>query len=66
MLKAHKTYLKTRMKCAWNWIKHYAPEDFKFHLRSLNAPRIYLESKEIKHAMQELYYNLSTQRETLK
>ena len=28
-----KTRLETRLKCAWNWIQKYAPEEFKWSLR---------------------------------
>lgn len=44
-LEEYRIHLKQRMTCAWNWIKKFAPEDFKFHLRSLQAPRSYKENK---------------------
>jgi lysyl-tRNA synthetase class 1 len=27
-------HLKTRIQCAWNWVRTFAPETFRFHLRS--------------------------------
>jgi lysyl-tRNA synthetase class 1 len=27
--------LETRIRCAWNWVRNYAPENFRFHLRSV-------------------------------
>ncbi len=32
-IQEHGEYLTLRMTCAWNWIRHYAPEDFKFRLK---------------------------------
>jgi lysyl-tRNA synthetase class 1 len=31
---AHREKVRVRARCAWNWITTYAPEDFRFSLRS--------------------------------
>lgn len=31
-------HAKIRAKCAWNWITQFAPEDFRFHLRTEETP----------------------------
>ncbi len=36
--------LKERIRCAWNWVSHHAPADFKFSLRTEPAPRDVLEA----------------------
>ena len=43
--------LKTRAKCAWNWLQKYAPEDMKFHVQ--NEASIKLGEKE-KEAVNKL------------
>jgi len=30
--------LRTRAKCAWNWVKMFAPEDFRFSIRKEGEP----------------------------
>lgn len=35
--------LKERIRCAWNWVTHHAPSDFRFSLRTEPAPRNILE-----------------------
>lgn len=50
---ADKAYVTQRAQCAWNWIENYAPEDFKFRLRSIDSPAPDLNTTE-KSAMQQL------------
>lgn len=42
----HIPRLKNRCQCAWNWIQHYAPEDFRFVLQKDNDPVIMLDDIE--------------------
>ncbi|MFW6387970.1 MAG: lysine--tRNA ligase, partial [bacterium] len=37
---------RVRAKCAWHWIQHYAPEEFRFTLRSSSDSPVSLESAE--------------------
>ena len=64
-LQEHSDYLILRMNCAWNWIRRYAPEDFKFHLRSLEIVWQSDESDTIKNAITELKQSLAEQWESL-
>ncbi|MBN2737476.1 MAG: lysine--tRNA ligase [Spirochaetales bacterium] len=52
-----KKYVTQRAACAWNWIENYAPEDFKFRLRAVDAPESDLNSKE-REALQSLAHFL--------
>jgi lysyl-tRNA synthetase class 1 len=38
--------LAVRAACAWNWIRTYAPPDFRFSLRSLDGPAVRLTQTE--------------------
>jgi len=38
--------LAVRAACAWNWIRTYAPPDFRFSLRSLDGPAVSLTQTE--------------------
>lgn len=35
-----------RAECAWNWIRRFAPEDFRFRLADADDPRVELEPAE--------------------
>jgi lysyl-tRNA synthetase class 1 len=39
--------LKVRTKCAWNWIREFSPEDFRFSLTGSNDKKIELNDMEI-------------------
>ena len=35
---------RTRASCAWNWVQEFAPDDFRFALRSPDDPKVELEA----------------------
>jgi len=39
--------LKVRTTCAWNWIRQFSPEDFRFSLRSEDDDLFEVDSKEL-------------------
>ena len=38
----HREQARVRARCAWNWIQNYAPEDFRFSLKSGADPAVVL------------------------
>ncbi|MCF7952990.1 MAG: lysine--tRNA ligase, partial [Spirochaetales bacterium] len=46
--------LRRRCECAWNWVKTYAPEDFRFSLNTGDAEAIELEPS-LQKAIQKLH-----------
>jgi len=36
---------RIRARCAWNWVNEFAPEDFRFSLRTVNDEPVVLEPK---------------------
>ena len=46
--------LRTRCACAWNWIRHHAPEDFRFSLRKDSDAPIVLSDIQ-KQVVREVY-----------
>lgn len=38
--------LDTRVRCAWTWISHHAPEEFRFSLRSSDDPSVSMSDDE--------------------
>lgn len=40
--------LRTRAACAWNWLREYAPETFRFHLRAPGSPPLPVAESERK------------------
>ncbi len=49
--KHDKERLRTRAECAANWIKKYAPEDFRFHVQEKPRAKISKQAKEILHQL---------------
>ena len=43
-----KARLETRLRCAWNWIRKYAPEEFKWSLRKADDDAIAVSENERK------------------
>ena len=43
-----KARLETRLKCAWNWIQKYAPEEFKWSLRKVEDEPLAVSDNERK------------------
>jgi len=39
--------LKVRTRCAWNWIRQFSPEDFRFSLRSADDDLFEVDNKEL-------------------
>ena len=48
-----KARLETRLRCAWNWIRKYAPEEFKWSLRKADDDTIAVSENE-KKALNDL------------
>lgn len=40
--------LKQRSDCAWNWVKNFAPEDFKFSLKADGSPVVHRTPEQAK------------------
>ncbi len=43
---SQKERIRVRAQCAWNWITGFAPEDFRFHLRTESTPPAQFSSRE--------------------
>ncbi len=50
---SQKERIRVRARCAWNWITGFAPQDFRFHLRTGSLPPAQFSIEE-KKALQEL------------
>ena len=47
--------LKKRMKCAWNWVVNFAPEDFRFSLNAPGSVPVEMDSEGQRKALALLY-----------
>lgn len=64
-IQTHYSRIQTRMTCAWNWITHYAPEDFKFSLRAEEELASLKEDTHIAQAISLLYNRLQVSWDTI-